>query len=113
MSHNAKLHIVTSSDEFVLSLWALASWYLVSGRHDRLCIHDDGTLLDFHCSIFRRLFTGSRSIRRSLADSQLIEVLNGQPLTIAFRVGCLPALKLLDFPALSRQATVLSWIRMS
>jgi hypothetical protein len=91
------LHVLTCSDHFLLCLWALASWYGIGKRQDRLCIHEDGTLLREQCEIFSRMFPGCTIVRKTDADEVAARNLHDFPNTVLFRNTHGTAMKLLDF----------------
>ena len=97
-----EIHILTCSKDTLLSLWALASWYEIGGRHDRLCIHEDGSLAPEDKKIFFRMFPGCRVITKSEADEAAAEQLRRYPHVRAYREMYKAAMKLLDFAFFSR-----------
>ena len=92
-----EMHLLTCRKDVLLSVWALASWYGIGGRQDRLCIHEDGGLLPEHAVIFRRMFPGCRIISKSEADEIADERLKRYPRVKAYRKMYKAAMKLLDF----------------
>jgi hypothetical protein len=92
-----ELHILTCRKDALLCLWALASWYGIGERQDRLCIHEDGSFLADDCDIFQRMFPGCRIVTRREADDIAAQNLSRFPRTRALRKVRTTAMKLLDF----------------
>ena len=51
-----EIHVLTSERDWLDLIWALKSFYLSSGRHYALCIHEDGSLNQFGLKSLRRHF---------------------------------------------------------
>jgi hypothetical protein len=92
-----ELHILTSKSDVQLCLWALASWYGLGKRSDRLCIHEDGSISPQDCHVFRRMFPGCRIVTKSEADEVAAQKLNSHPRVKSYRDKFNAAMKLLDF----------------
>lgn len=91
-----ELHLLTCHRDIYLCLWALASWYGIGERQDRLCIHDDGTLTEIDRTHLLRLFPGCRIITRREADRVASVFLGDFPNIRCFRRLHKLAPKLLD-----------------
>jgi hypothetical protein len=78
-------------------LWALKSFYLVSGRRYRLCIHEDGTLDGAAVDALRHHFPDSRVVRRAEADERALGLEQSYPRVAAFRSKHPLSLKICDF----------------
>jgi hypothetical protein len=92
-----ELHILTSHGDVMLCLWALASWYGIGRRQDRLCIHEDGSFTTEDHEVFHRMFPGCRIVERRQADETAGRILKNLPRTRTLRRIRRTAMKLLDF----------------
>lgn len=93
----AEIHVLTSKDDFLNLMWALKSFYCVSGRKYCLAIHDDGTLLPDQVKQLAKHFPDSRYISRSQADEAVIPTLKSFPNCLEFRDSNHLSPKLFDF----------------
>src|SRR5437870_1890354 len=57
-----EIHVLTSAQDWLNLIWAIKSFYVVSGRKYALCIHDDGTLVLEHLETLRTQFPDARII---------------------------------------------------
>jgi hypothetical protein len=94
-----EIHALTSSGDWLNLIWALKSFYLASGRHYALCIHEDGSLRSDDLAKLRQHFPAARIIRRAEADAKLAETLRDFPRSLEFRKTNLLAPKVFDFIA--------------
>jgi hypothetical protein len=92
-----EIHVLTSKADWLNLVWTLKSFYVASGRHYSLCIHEDGSLGTPELSALEEHFPDARIIRRAVADAKLAEVLSDFPRSLAFRNTNLLAPKLFDF----------------
>src|SRR5262249_43336579 len=44
--NRCEVHALTSKDDWLNLVWTLKSFYVASGRHYALCIHEDGSLTE-------------------------------------------------------------------
>ena len=91
------VHVLTSADDFLNCLWSLASFFRQSGPVVGLCVHDDGSLEQYHIDKIKNLFPAARVITRQEADDRMVSILAEYPRCLAFRRSHNLALKLLDF----------------
>ena len=94
-----EIHVLTSKQDWLNLTWTLKSFYIASGRHYALCIHDDGSLGHNEFAALRRHFPSARIIRRREADAKVEQVLNRYPRSLKFRNSNLLAPKVFDFAA--------------
>jgi hypothetical protein len=97
--NRCEIHALTSSGDWLNLIWALKSFYLVSGRRYALCIHEDGSLRPDDLANLRRQFPAARIIRRVEADAKLAKTLRDFPRSLEFRNTNLLAPKVFDFIA--------------
>ena len=90
------VHLVTSSRDWRLGAWMLASWIHFTERPWTVVIHDDGTLTDATAASLQNLFPAARIIRRKEADAALEPVLLAFPFCETLRSDDPSALKLID-----------------
>jgi hypothetical protein len=64
-----EVHILTSTRDHVLAIWAAASYYAFSGRSDALVIHEYDRLSPRALAHIRRYFPHARIISRAEADA--------------------------------------------
>src|SRR6266849_1835838 len=91
-----EIHMLTCRNHVTLALWALASWYGIGRRRDRLCIHDDGTLSQGDYRLFTAMFPGCRVVSKKEADEVAAARLHNFPRVRAFRNFTNLSMKLLD-----------------
>ena len=94
-----ELHVLTSQRDWLDLMWGLKSFYTMSGRRYRLCIHDDGSLDDEALGALTTHFPHGRVISRTDADTHMDTVLAEFPRTRAFRQANVLSLKVTDFSA--------------
>ena len=92
-----EIHVLTSREDWLNLVWTLKSFYIASGRHYALCIHDDGSLAEAELATLGKHFPDARIIRREVADAKLAEVLRAFPRSLSFRNTNLLAPKIFDF----------------
>ena len=92
-----EIHVLTSKEDWLNLVWTLKSFYIASGRHYALCIHDDGSLAAAELATLGKHFPDARIIRRAVADAKLAEVLRAFPRSLSFRNTNLLAPKIFDF----------------
>ena len=92
-----EVHVLTSSDDWLNLVWALKSYYRMSGREDALCMHDDGSLPAGAVDVLRRHFPDARLIRRAAADRDVPPTLGAHPRCAEFRRTNHLAPKVFDF----------------
>ena len=97
--NRCEIHALTSSGDWLNLIWALKSFYLASGRHYALCIHEDGSLRPDDLAKLRQHFPAARIIRRAEADAKLAKTLRDFPRSLEFRNTNLLAPKVFDFVA--------------
>ena len=94
-----EIHVLTSAADWLNLLWALHSFYRVSGRRYPLCIHDDGTLPAAAAAELRRAFPDARLVTRAESDARVNALLANYPRCLALRRTNTLAHKVLDFAA--------------
>ena len=94
---SCEIHVLTSAEDWLNLVWTLKSFYAVSPRRYRLCIHEDGTLGAEALDELGRHFPGARLVRRRDADAMADARLAAHPRCRAFRRDNLLAPKLIDF----------------
>jgi hypothetical protein len=94
-----EIHVLTSKQDWLNLIWALKSFYMVSGRRYALCIHEDGSLKDAELAALREHFPAARIIQRAEGDAKLAEVLRAFPRSLAFRNTNPLGPKVFDFTA--------------
>ena len=92
-----EVHALTSRYDWLNLIWGLKTFYLASGRHYALCIHEDGSLNEAQISQIAHHFPEARIIRRSEADARMDKELSHFPRSAHFRKTNLLAPKLFDF----------------
>jgi hypothetical protein len=97
-----EVHVLTSQREWLDLMWGLKSFYRMSGRRYRLCLHDDGSLDDEALGALTTHFPHARIVSRTDADKHMDTVLGEFPLTRAFRQANALSLKVTDFSAYLR-----------
>lgn len=93
---SAPVHVLTSSQDWRLAAWMLASWFHFTERAWPLVIHDDGTLPGEAAAALHRLFPAARIIGRKEADAALAPVLLAFPFCETLRSDDPAALKIFD-----------------
>jgi hypothetical protein len=94
-----EIHVLTSKEDWLNLIWALKSFYIVSGRRYAVCIHEDGSVDESAINALRGHFPAARIIRRTEADAKLAKELRGYPRSLFFRNTNLLAPKVFDFIA--------------
>ena len=97
VSDVCEIHVLTSESDLLNMLWALKSFYRISGSTFKLCIHDDGSLQRASRELLSNHFPNARLILRSDADLVMNEALQSYPLCKQLRASHCLALKLFDF----------------
>jgi hypothetical protein len=92
-----EIHSLTSKEDWLNLIWALKSFYWMSGRRYSLCIHEDGSLDDRIIGLLHQHFPAARIIRRKDADARLTDALRPFPRSLEFRRTNLFGPKLFDF----------------
>src|SRR5438132_7025642 len=104
---DCEIHILTSRKDFLLALWALASFYKVGNRRNPLCVHDDGSLEPEHYQTLNFMFPGCTIFTSQQADGVIEEHLHGHPRLRQYRRMHPTARKLLDFVICARTSRFL------
>jgi len=99
LDDRCEIHAFTSQQDWLNLIWGLKSFYTFSGRHYRLCIHEDGSLDNVAFNHLATQFPDARVISRTEADQLVFEKLKDYPRTLAFRKTNLLAPKITDFIA--------------
>lgn len=94
---SAEIHVLTSADDWLNLVWTLKSFYAVSPRRLRLCIHGDPSLPEDGVRHLRRLFPEARIVEATEADAAVLPALEGFPNCRAFRARNTLARKVFDF----------------
>ncbi len=94
---DCEIHVLTCEADWVNLLWTLKSFYLVSERQYRLCIHEDGTLTEAAVLQLKQHFPKARLVRRAEADVRAEALKTEFPSAYAFRNKHPLSLKLIDF----------------
>lgn len=102
-----EIHALTCSTDWLNLIWALKSFYLMSGRRYALCIHEDGSLRPDELAKLREQFPSARIIRRVEADATIAMVLREFPRSREFRNTNLLAPKVFDFFAFSKSDRII------
>lgn len=92
-----EIHVLTSQQDWLNLVWTLKSFYSVSGRKYRLCIHDDGSLDGEAKRQLSQHFPNARLIERVAADHDVLPSLDQYPRCRAFRQMNHLSPKLFDF----------------
>ena len=107
LDDTCEVHSLVSSRDFLNLLWSLKSFYHSSNTHYRLCIHDDGSLTEWHARKLREHFPDARVVMRDEADKRVPPVLVNFPRLAAFRRNNHFALRLTDYPVFARSQQIL------
>lgn len=91
-----EIHAMTSGVDWLNLIWALKSFYAVSQRRYKLCIHEDGSVEDGAIDRLKTHFPCARVIRRADADRRLAAKLAGYPRCAEFRRTNLLSPKVFD-----------------
>jgi hypothetical protein len=94
-----EIHSLTSKEDWLNLIWALKSFYRMSGRRYAVCIHEDGSLDDSALALLQQHFPAARVIRRKDADARLADVLRAFPCSLEFRRTNVFGPKIFDFMA--------------
>jgi hypothetical protein len=94
-----EIHSLTSKEDWLNLIWALKSFYWMSGRRYSVCIHEDGSLDDPIIALLQQHFPAARIIRRKDADARLTDVLRPFPRSFEFRRTNVFGPKIFDFMA--------------
>ena len=97
IDNQCEIHVLTSRDDFLNLMWALKSFYVVSGRKFALAIHNDGTLSDEQLKSLGHHFPDARIIDRETADEVVLDSLTDYLNCREFRQTNLLSPKLFDF----------------
>lgn len=100
-SSTPAVHILTGQDQWLLTVWMLASWFHFTQQSWNVQVHDDGTLKADAITQFERLFPGITIIRREQADQQIKPLLERYPRCQAYRNQHPLGLKCFDIPHLA------------
>jgi hypothetical protein len=92
----APVHILTGKNDWLLTAWALASFFHFTEQTWNVVIHDDGTLPSDARTELKRLFKSCRIIGRDDADAKMDKVLAVFPLCHDYRNKHPLALKIFD-----------------
>jgi hypothetical protein len=92
-----EIHVLTSAQDCLNSIWALKSFYAACRRPYALCIHDDGTLTAGHLGTLAKHFPDARIITKAHADAAVLPTLEPYPRCLEFRRTNHLAPKLFDF----------------
>lgn len=93
----AEIHLITSSKDLTTAAWGLRSFYYFSNERYKLCIHEDGTLVEENKRKIYALFPGCRIIGKSTADSEVLEWLRPFPRCQVIRKTKFISMKEFDF----------------
>jgi hypothetical protein len=92
-----EIHVLTSRHDWLNLIWALKSFYVMTGRNYSLCIHEDGSLSATEIETLKAHFPAARVIQRSESDARVLDALRNYPLSLALRKANQLALKVFDF----------------
>lgn len=92
------IHILTGEKDWLLSAWALASFFHFSEQTWSVVIHDDGTLTPDARKELKTLFRSAKIISRDEADSKMDRHLAAFPFCHDYRNKHPLALKIFDVP---------------
>lgn len=92
-----EIHVLTCQSDWLSLVWTLKSFYLVSGRHYALCIHEDGSLDPKAKAALATHFPDARLITRKEADAWAQSLTNSYPRVASFRSKHPLSLKITDF----------------
>jgi len=92
-----EIHCLTCAGDWLNLIWALYSFYKISNRHYKLCIHEDGSLGPEAKDHLRRLFPLARLIERADADQAMQKILANHPHSAKYRNSNNLAIKVFDF----------------
>ncbi len=102
-----ELHMLLCGRDFLMGVWALASWLAHSKLPTRVVVHDDGSLREQQVRRLLAVFPGAVCIRREEADARAQSELAGFPQCLNFRRMSPMGLKLLDFRLFANRSTAL------
>lgn len=94
-----EVHILTCQRDFLEALWALKTFYIMSGLRPKLVIHDDGSLTPSAIFAFKTHFKNCTIITRAMADRLLKRKLKNYPYSFKYRFTNfrVHSMKLFDF----------------
>ena len=93
----AEIHVLTSSKDYLVLIWALKSFYWKTKKSYPLCIHEDGSLTADQLTLLRKQFPGCRLVEKKYADAEVINALQSYPHCLQFRKTNHLAPKVFDF----------------
>lgn len=96
------IHLLTSSKDWLLALWMLASFHHFTQRRWNVVVHEDGTLPAEGANALRQAFPDLRIIPRAEADVRMQRLLAPFPRCWNYRQSHPLGLKIFDMPALTR-----------
>ena len=92
--------VLTSRKDWQACLWALVSFYELSGLRLPLLIYSDGTLAARHIQHLARVFPEARIVTLAAAEAAVSNALSGYPNCMSFRTAQIYARKIIDLPIL-------------
>ena len=92
------VHVLTGQEQWVMTMWMLASFLLFTKRTWNIFVHDDGTLSDSAASTLLQTIDGCKLIPRSTADATMRDVLSEHAECVAYRSQHPLAVKCFDIP---------------
>jgi hypothetical protein len=98
---------LTSRNDWLMCLWALASFYKFSGVRLPLLIYSDGSLTSRHVAAIKGVFPNARIVDPAAADSVVVGALATFPNCRQFRQMQPCARRIIDFPILCRTKSML------
>jgi hypothetical protein len=107
LDDTCEVHSLVSSRDFLNLFWSLKSFYYSSNSHYRLCIHDDGSLTEWHASKLRKHFPNATIVMRHEADKVVPPLLVNFPRLASFRRNNPFALRLTDYPVFAKSQQIL------
>lgn len=91
-----EVHALTSDEDWLNLMWTLKSFYWMSGRRYKLCIHDDGTLGETALGALKHHFPDARLILRSKANAEIAAMLARYRRCLDFRMTNALSAKIFD-----------------
>ncbi|MEM1207972.1 MAG: hypothetical protein AAF586_00605 [Planctomycetota bacterium] len=92
-----EVHVLTSRHDWLDLMWCLKSFYAVTRRRYKLCIHDDGTFDETIAAAFAHHFPDARLIRKAEADRDVPPALTHLPQCTIYRQTVPLATRVFDF----------------
>jgi len=92
--------VLTSRKDWKACLWALVSFYKLSGLRLPLLIYSDGTLGDYEIRHLAAVFPNARIVTSTAGEAAVSTVLSSYPNCMKFRSALTLARKIIDLPIL-------------